>query len=100
MPAGITSSKPLPCVGEDVTYTVQTNSVSYDSFVWTIPANAVITSAVPHTGQSITLRWTDTAGGQICVKGKVFECLSASACISVEVEDEPPQPGTINVESN
>lgn len=100
-PAGITPSHALPCVGDAVTYTVQLPAgVSYDSFVWTLPANTVITSAEPHTGPSITLYWTNTAGGQICVQGKVFACLSAPVCINVDVDDVPPPPGDITIDDN
>lgn len=103
-PAGITSSDPLPCVDEEVTYTAQLPvGVTYDSFVWTIPANTVITSTAPHTGQSITLRWTSTAGGQICVRG-VFEwnpsanCISPPFCINVDVDDIPPPATNIKID--
>jgi hypothetical protein len=101
VPDGLTASDPFPCVDEEVTYTVQLpDGVSYDSYVWALPSNTIITSTEPHTGQSITITWTNTAGGQICVQGKVFDCLSATVCIDVDVDDVPPAADDIIIENN
>ncbi|MDO8367672.1 MAG: hypothetical protein Q7T20_12805 [Saprospiraceae bacterium] len=103
-PAGLTQSDLFPCVGESVTYTAEVPPlVNYDSYVWTVPANTVITSMPPHTGLSITLYWTSSAGGQICVSG-VYEwsptvnCISPAFCINVNVDDVPPPATNIKID--
>jgi len=95
-PSAITPSDASPCVGEGVTYSViEDPQVEY---VWTVPGNASITSG--QGTNEITVEWSNTNGGQICVRAKAFECLSPPVCINVTVDDTPAQPGDINVSNN
>lgn len=91
-PGSITPATAIPCVGSAVTYTVPLNA-NYDSYEWTVPLNATINSG--QGTNSITITWNTTAGGQICVKGKKYECLSAPSCINVTVNGVPPAAGKI-----
>ena len=101
----ITASDETPCVDPDgiapytytYTYSVPEN-LTYDSYVWTVPASAVIVSG--QGTNEITVAWNTTAGGQICVQGKIFDCLSAPVCINVIVDDVPPKPGDIIINNN
>lgn len=99
----ITASDNSPCVDPDgiapyaytYTYSVPVNS-TYESYVWTVPASAVIVS-----GQGtnvITVAWISLAGGQICVQGKIYDCLSAPVCINVVVDDVPPPATNIKID--
>lgn len=87
-------NNPAVCVGVPLTYTA-TPGQTYDSYDWLVPTSATITSAAPHTGASITVNWTSTAGGQICVRGKIFDCYSSYYCITVAPQTTPSQLGTI-----
>lgn len=93
----ITPSTAIPCVGDQVIYTVPINA-NYDSYEWTVPSNATINSG--QGTRSITINWNTTAGGQICVKGKKYDCLSAPSCINVTVNDVPPTLGDIIINNN
>ncbi|MDP1623710.1 MAG: hypothetical protein Q8M08_15395 [Bacteroidales bacterium] len=95
-PGTITPGNPTPCVGIAVTYTVPL--FAYDSYLWAVPANATLNSG--QGTNSIYVTWTSTAGGQICVKGKIYDCLSSPSCISVSVSAVPPTPGTVTIENN
>jgi len=97
VPSAITPSNARPCIGEIETYTVLENT-TYDSYEWTVPTNATINSG--QGTKSISVTWTSTAGGQICVRGKKFDCFSAPVCINVVVDDVPPQPGNIILNNN
>lgn len=96
-PGSITPAVTSPCVGEAVNYTVPLNA-AYDSYEWTVPANATINSG--QGTNTLNLTWNTTAGGQICVQGKKYLCLSDKSCISVSVEDVPPAPGAIIINNN
>ncbi len=91
-PGTITPSSSTPCVDVAVTYTVPVNA-SYDSYEWTVPANATINSG--QGTNSINLTWDTTAGGQICVVGKIYLCLSTSSCINIIVNNVPPTPDAL-----
>lgn len=91
--SSITAGTPNICVSQTSTYSVTANPAAYDSYVWTVPASATISG--PATGNSISVTWNSTAGGQVCVRGKKFDCLSDEECISVNVAAVPVQPGTI-----
>lgn len=101
----ITASNGSPCVDPNgaepyqytYTYTVAANP-DYDSYVWTAPASAVIVSG--QGSNEITVAWISLTGGQICVRGKIYECFSTSTCINVIVDDVPPQPGDIILNNN
>ena len=106
VPTGpITTSDESPCVDPDgtapyaytYTYTVAANP-DYDSYVWTVPASAVIVSG--QGTNEITVAWISLAGGQICVRGKKYECLSSATCINILVGDVPPKPGDIILNNN
>jgi hypothetical protein len=86
-PENITPSTTTPCVGSPLTYTVPLNT-NYDSYQWSVPANATINEG--QGTNEIEVIWNTTAGGQICVRGKKFDCLSAPICITVSVNDIPP----------
>jgi hypothetical protein len=101
----ITASDESPCVDPDgqtpysytYTYSVPVN-IDYESYVWSVPASAVIVS-----GQGtnvITVAWISLAGGQICVQGKKYDCLSAPNSITVNVDNAPSQPGDIILKNN
>lgn len=95
-PLGITAGNSAPCVGTTTTYTAQIpGGVSYNSFAWSVPTSATIIGSA--TGGTITVQWNTTAGGQICVRGKIFDCLSSPACINVSVNQVPATPGNINI---
>lgn len=96
-PGSITSGTAIPCVGDQAIYTVPLNA-NYDSYEWTVPLNATINGG--QGTNSITITWNTTAGGQICVQGKKYDCLSAPSCINVTVNDVPPQPGDIILNNN
>lgn len=92
VPDLITQSVGEPCVGQTFTYTVPVNA-AYDTYEWTVPASATLNSG--QGTNSISVTWTSTAGGQICIRGKKYDCLSAPSCISVSVQSVPPAPGSI-----
>jgi hypothetical protein len=102
-PGMITPSDTKPCVDADgmapyeftYTYSLVSNP-NYDSYVWTVPNSAVIVSG--QGTNSITVAWTSTSGGQICVKGKIFNCLSVPTCISVIVNNVPPPATSIIID--
>lgn len=96
-PSLILASDPLPCVGEQLTYTA--NLVAgITEYVWTLPANATLISG--QNTNAIVVSWQDTNGGQICVRAKNFDCLSSPTCINVQVQDVPAQPNVINLNNN
>lgn len=105
-PGVITASDDTPCVDPDgvapytytYTYSVPIN-LAYDSYVWTVPSGSAVIVSGQGTNQ-ITVAWISLAGGQICVRGKKYECLSAPRCITVIVDDVPPQPGDIIINNN
>ncbi|MDP2423672.1 MAG: hypothetical protein Q8M23_04930 [Bacteroidales bacterium] len=96
-PGTITPTNTTPCVGIAVTYTVPVNP-SYGSYEWSVPGNATINSG--QGTNSISVTWNTTAGGQICVRGKIFDCLSVASCINVSVADVPPTSGAIIINNN
>jgi len=96
-PGSITPGNPTPCVGAAVTYTVPVNA-EYDSYVWSVPSNATLNSG--QGTNTIGVTWNTTAGGQICVSGKKYECLSIPSCITVTVENVPPAPDDIIINNN
>lgn len=91
-PGSITPATAIPCVGDQVIYTVPINA-NYGSYEWTVPSNATINGG--QGTDSITITWNTTAGGQICVRGEKYECLSAPSCINVTVNNVPPAAGDI-----
>jgi hypothetical protein len=95
--SAITPGKVLPCVGEQVTYTI-INDPAVNEYVWTVPANASISSG-QGTNQ-ITVVWSNINGGAVCVRAKVFECLSPPVCYNAEVDDVPVQPEGIDISNN
>jgi hypothetical protein len=101
----IITSDENPCVnpggvpGFAYTYTYSVNpSPDYDSYLWTVPASAVIVSG--QETNEITVAWVSLGGGQICVQGKKFDCISQVACINVVVDDVPPKPAGIILTNN
>lgn len=104
VPTGpITSSNDSPCVDPDglvpyeytYTYSVVANP-DYGSYVWTVPASAVIASG--QGTNEITVAWILLTGGQICVQGEVSGCLSTPACINVNVDGVPPPATNIQID--
>jgi len=92
-PAGaITAGDPFPCVFDEVSYSVDDTATEY---FWSVPSNAEITGG-QGTNQ-IQVIWNTTAGGQICVQTKSFDCLSDPVCIDVDVDDVPPPATDIQV---
>ncbi len=96
-PSEIVPDNVFPCVGDLVTYSV-TNDPEVDEYVWTVPANATLESG--QGANEITVTWNNTAGGQICVRAKIFDCLSDPICINVDVDDVPPGADEIIIENN
>ncbi len=94
-PSPITPSDAFPCVGEEITYSV-INDPDVDEYIWTVPANATLESG-QGTNQ-IAVTWNTTAGGQICVRAKIFDCLSVPMCIDVDVDDVPPPTTNIQID--
>lgn len=97
MPGNITASDNTPCTGQTITYLVPLNA-TYTSYEWSVPSGATISSG--QGTNSISVVWNMTNGGQICVYGKRFECLSSSHCISVTPHDKPLKPGDIILNNN
>ena len=96
-PGLITPGSSSVCVGDaGVTYSV-INSPGY-SYIWTVPAGAIITAGVsgPNNNQ-ITVTWGSAVGGQVCVRAvNTTGCGSATAsCLTVTVNTVPSTPGTI-----
>lgn len=96
-PSEIHPDNVFPCLGDLVTYAV-INDPEVDEYVWTVPANATIESG--QGTNEITVIWDTTAGGQICMRAKIFACLSAPKCINVDVDDVPPPATDIQIDNN
>ena len=80
-----------PCVNENVTYSVTNNaSLTYE---WTVPSNATIISG--SGTNSITVKFTTTTPGQVCLVTKIANCSSNSACVVVSPKQAPLAPATI-----
>jgi hypothetical protein len=102
-PGAISASNNAPCVDPDgmapyaftYTYTVPVN-MDYDSYEWSVPVNAVIISG--QGTEEIEVAWLTTAGGQICVRGEIFDCLSAPTCTTVNVTTVPPSATGIQID--
>jgi len=105
-PGLITANDDTPCVDPDglaamspyaftYFYEVPVNP-DYDSYEWTVPMNAVIVAG--QGTNEIEVAWLTTAGGQICVRGRVFDCLSVPSCISVNVINVPPSVNNIQID--
>ena len=92
LPGNITASDDTPCTGQSITYTVPLNA-TYTSYEWTVPAGATISSG--QGTNSINVVWNTTTGGQVCMNGKRFQCLSNPICLTVTPHDKPLQPGEI-----
>ena len=93
-PATAILNNPPVCLNDVVTYnTTSVTAGTYDSYLWTVPAAATVQGS--STGNSLTLQWASTAGGQLCVQGVKFSCNSDPACIQVSVGTEPLQPTPI-----
>ncbi len=91
----ISTSDPSPCVFDEITYSVTDTGLEY---LWTIPPNADIIGG--QGTNAILVIWNTTAGGQICVQTKSFDCLSDPVCIDVDVDDVPPGAQEIIIENN
>ena len=86
-PSNITPSNSSPCVGDpSITYTIDPIA-GISNYVWTVPTSATITAGQGTT--SITLTWTSSQGGQICVQSDNVGCLGVSSCIVVSTQDVP-----------
>jgi hypothetical protein len=96
-PSAITPNNLLPCVGDAVTYSVINNPV-VNEYVWTVPANAAITGG--QGTHEITVTWSNTAGGQVCVRAKILDCLSPQVCYTVSMDDVPAKPSEIIINNN
>jgi hypothetical protein len=91
-PGTITPSISSPCVGVSVTYTVTNNPAL--TYVWSVPGGAT------YTGQGtnqITVTWTSTQGGNICVQADNVGCKSTPSCIMVSPKAIPATPTPINL---
>ena len=92
-PGTITPSNLTPCVGDvGITYTIAAVA-AVTVYQWAVPTGATITAGQGTT--IITVSWTGTQGGQICVQSDNVGCLSASSCITVSPDDVPAAPGSI-----
>lgn len=95
-PSSPISFDPSPvCVGETITYSV-IDDPEVDEYVWTVPSNATLLSG--QGTHEIEVVWNTVAGGQICVKTQVFDCLSDPVCIETDVEDVPPSVNGISID--
>jgi hypothetical protein len=90
-PGSITADDLIPCLEQTVTYSVTNNPAV--SYVWTLPSGASLLSGAGTN--SITLKWTNVIGGQVCVQASRYTCVSDASCISVTPHDVPPAPATI-----
>ena len=90
-PAAITPGNTIPCILTNVTYTV--TAVSGLTYDWTVPANASIISG--QGTNTITVQWTNTTPGQVCVQANNVGCLSSPTCYTATPKEAPPAVGTI-----
>jgi hypothetical protein len=93
--SAIVVDPPPICVGETITYSV-VNDPGVDEYVWTVSSNATL--VLGQGTNEIQVIWNNVAGGQICVRAQIFDCLSDPVCIQTNVEDVPPSPANINIE--
>jgi len=97
IPEAITPSDPAPCVGDiGVTYTIAAVS-GISVYQWAVPLGATITGGQGTT--TLTISWTGTQGGQLCVQSNNTGCLSATSCLIVSPDDVPTSPGGISIKN-
>ena len=97
-PGAITTSNPTPCIGDTgVTYSIAAVA-DVTNYVWMVPAGATITAGQGTT--SITVDWTGSQGGQLCVQSDNVGCLSPKSCTLVVPDDVPNAPATIIINNN
>lgn len=102
-PSKPTASGPQnPCVEVPSEYTaVQTSTIAGVTFEWSYPSN--VRSITGQGTATLSLEWTTSVPGQICVRsinkdpGSSAQCVSAWVCISVSPEDRPLTPAVIKI---
>lgn len=97
IPTNLTATDSSPCTGVNVTYSVTANP-DY-TYLWSFPTNATIISGADASGaggSSVTVKWNTTMPGQVCVRSRYFDCLSAPLCIPASPITIPFEPATIN----
>jgi hypothetical protein len=100
LPVNLMATDSSPCTGVNVTYSVTSNA-DY-TYLWTFPTNATIISGADASGSggaSVTVKWNTTMPGQVCVRSRFFDCLSAPVCIPASPVTTPFEPATINTSS-
>jgi hypothetical protein len=92
-PGTITASDATPCINTNVTYSI--TNVSGMTYTWSVPSNATIQSG--QGTNSITVQWTSTSPGQVCVYSTRTgtACSSAPSCLAVSPVAVPAAPSTI-----
>lgn len=90
-PGTITPSSSSPCINVNVTYSVV--AVSGMTYDWTVPVNTTIISG--QGTNSLTVKWTTTAPGQVCVHANNGSCIGSQSCLSVTPNETPLAPGII-----
>lgn len=81
-----------PCVGDaNVAYSITDNGA--DSYEWTVPAGATITSG--QGTNSISVDWVINIGGEICVAAIIENCYSEESCLLINLVDVPSIPNSI-----
>jgi hypothetical protein len=95
-PTNLTLADTSPCSETNVLCSVTT--VTSYSYIWSFPPNVTIVEGVDANGvgeSSVTVRWTSTVPGQVCVRTRLLDCLSAPVCITTTPIDVPFAPATI-----
>lgn len=92
-PGPITQSDASPCIDTAMTYSVP--AITGATFTWSVPTNATIQSG--QGTNSITVKWTSTEPGQVCVYATKTgtSCSSGLACISTSPIAVPMAPAAI-----
>ncbi len=91
VPAAPALNGPLnPCEGNTGPYTVvPAGTPAPTGYVWTTPNGEPVTQVTP---TSVSVDWTGSAGGQLCVTANNDCGASAPTCIPVNVGAAPPLP--------
>jgi hypothetical protein len=100
-PTNLMVTDATPCINEAVTYTI-TDNPDY-TYLWSFPANVQIISGIDanDVGEaSVTVKWLSVVPGQVCVRSRYFDCLSAPVCIPTSPVTTPFEPSTINTINN
>ncbi len=88
---GVITGENAPCINQNIIYSVP--AVAGLSYQWTVPGNATIMSG--QGTNNVTIRWTTTTPGVICVRATNGACFSEQRCYTVNPKNVPPAPSAI-----